>query len=408
MPYFSADQLARIESLGDNCELGFVLRRLGFEAGSLFRWARARADQVCALLEQGFADIYAFDALTPSRLSMVEEARYGINWHTEMRSHIVAGRLAFISDPATRRDIHHRELQKFRYLIEKFRHRLRSGGLLLVIKANEGIAQAELERLHAALAVQAAGASFTLLQVRAAAPGVPEPVGVVTRQPSGILTGAVSALADYNTADDLDFDGWVTVLARALALAAPARPSYEAPERRPDDGLIMLNLPDLLGPDCVAAPVEDPRGGIGRLLHGDAWCRRVEDCFRLHAPPPGQPASHLRWTDIRLSGPTRFATRIHSPITDGMPVRIDIALHDADGTLLAHRHCDVSPAAPAQLLVPLPDTATGPLQLDILAQSPAPLAPGERAVVDLSLLCLERTDLAPIACVASGSDAIAA
>ena len=192
MPDFS-----RIESLGDNCELGFVLRRLGLEAGSLFRWARSRAEQICCLLEADFDRIYEFDALTPSRLTMVEEARYGINWHTEMHAHIVDGRLAFVADLATRRDIHHRELQKFRYLIDKLHYRLTAGGLLLVIKANEGIAPATLRRLHAALAAQAAGASFTLLEVRAA--DAPEAVGTVVEQSSGLLTGYISTFAEYDT-----------------------------------------------------------------------------------------------------------------------------------------------------------------------------------------------------------------
>jgi hypothetical protein len=39
-------QALRIESLGDNCELGFVLRHLGVEAGSLFRWAAMKHEQL--------------------------------------------------------------------------------------------------------------------------------------------------------------------------------------------------------------------------------------------------------------------------------------------------------------------------------------------------------------------------
>lgn len=31
--------LSRIECLGDNCELGFVMRNLKYEKSSLFRWS---------------------------------------------------------------------------------------------------------------------------------------------------------------------------------------------------------------------------------------------------------------------------------------------------------------------------------------------------------------------------------
>ena len=402
----TAEHLARIESLGDNCELGFVLRRLGLEAGRLFRWARSRAEQVCCLIEADFERIFDLDALTPSRLTMVEDARYGIHWHTEMYAHIVEGRLAFVSELPARREIHQREVKKFRYLIEKFRHRLTAGGLLLVIKANEGIAPATMRRLHAALAAQAGGASFTLLEVRPA--GASDVVGSAVQQAPGLLTGYVSSLADYNTADQLDFAAWTSLLRHALALAAPPRPSTTARGTSPDDGLIMLNLPATRGEGCLHRPPEDSRGGLGVLLHGNGWCRRVEDCFRLHAPPSAQRAAELCWTGIILAGPSRFAARIHAPVPDSLPVRIDVTLTDAEGTFLLHRHCEVSPTTPAQLLVTLPILASRSVVVRISAQAVLAPAPGERAVVDLSLLCFERTDLNPGACITDPGAARAA
>lgn len=49
--------LVRFESLGDNCEFGFVHRRLSYEDGSLFRWARIDPWQLYAVLRSDFSGI---------------------------------------------------------------------------------------------------------------------------------------------------------------------------------------------------------------------------------------------------------------------------------------------------------------------------------------------------------------
>jgi hypothetical protein len=64
-------QALRIESLGDNCELGFVLRHLGVEAGSLFRWAAMKPEQLLMKLRADFDGMYEFANLSPLRPAMV-------------------------------------------------------------------------------------------------------------------------------------------------------------------------------------------------------------------------------------------------------------------------------------------------------------------------------------------------
>jgi hypothetical protein len=74
--------LLRLEGLGDNCELGFVLRRLGFEDGMLFRWASIRPESLLATLRGDCADLYEFGNLVPQNAKMVRDLHYGTSWHT--------------------------------------------------------------------------------------------------------------------------------------------------------------------------------------------------------------------------------------------------------------------------------------------------------------------------------------
>lgn len=70
---FTQDALSnigRLQSLGENCEFGFVQRSLGVETSSLLRWAIAKPEDVAALLEniregQTFEQLYAYESITP-------------------------------------------------------------------------------------------------------------------------------------------------------------------------------------------------------------------------------------------------------------------------------------------------------------------------------------------------------
>ena len=76
------------ESLGDNCEFAFYLRRLGIESGSLFRWALIKDySSLLALLKNNFRGLYEHDNLAPSWQDMVIDQSCQICFHTELYSH---------------------------------------------------------------------------------------------------------------------------------------------------------------------------------------------------------------------------------------------------------------------------------------------------------------------------------
>src|SRR4051812_28696253 len=95
VPSIPIGDLRRLEGLGDNCELGFVLRRLGFEDGMLFRWASVKPECLLATLRGDFQSLYEFENLVPQNPRMVWDLQYGASWHSRMHSSVDEGVLTF-------------------------------------------------------------------------------------------------------------------------------------------------------------------------------------------------------------------------------------------------------------------------------------------------------------------------
>lgn len=102
---------SRFESLGDNCELGFVLRSLGSDEGGLFKWARLEIDNLNKVLQNNLQEIFEYRNLSPLRTSMVYESTYGIGWHSRLTSEVSQGGLIYVDNEATRIKIHQLELK---------------------------------------------------------------------------------------------------------------------------------------------------------------------------------------------------------------------------------------------------------------------------------------------------------
>src|ERR1041385_7120891 len=75
--------VAKFESLGDNCEFGFVQRHHGLEPGGLLRWASSTTlDGLVQALECRFAGLYQLDDLSPYTANMVVDCKFGIAFHS--------------------------------------------------------------------------------------------------------------------------------------------------------------------------------------------------------------------------------------------------------------------------------------------------------------------------------------
>ncbi|KAA0687713.1 hypothetical protein [Azospirillum brasilense] len=378
-----ADDLLRFESLGDNCEFGFVLRRLSCEAGSLFRWASMKPDQLLTKLRANFEGMYRFENLSPLRTGMVLDSAYGIGWHSDMKSDMTGGRLAFRDDEATRRALHRRETRKIQYLQAKFTARAALGGVIFVVKSNPGIAPATIDGLYEALAALAGHDDFALLEVQAT--DDPARIGRVDWQRPGLMRGYVTRFAPYHQADDIDAAAWFAIVQGALRLF----PCHDWEQRHAalrigtPDALVQLRFPFGADQDMSKPLTGDLRAGTARLLNGNSWCRPYEGLFRLHGPDPERPGTTLRWTGVHAPGPFHLGATLRCPLRDSVPLRVAVAIAAEDGATLAEERFEVHPGRATDLVLDAP-AAKGALTVSLTVNAVRPLAEGERAVLDLS------------------------
>lgn len=123
-------------SLGDNCETGIVLRHVGVNEGSLFRFAFTSVDNINILLENNFQNLYEFQNLVPNSNNMVVDTKYGINFHTKMFSEKKDdGNWIFQQNEADRMQIHKNEYHKYIYLIDKWKTQRENDSILYIIKS---------------------------------------------------------------------------------------------------------------------------------------------------------------------------------------------------------------------------------------------------------------------------------
>ncbi len=205
--------IERFESLGDNCEFGFVQRELGTESGSLFRWAFIPdyADLV-ATIESDFNAFYQLGNLVPTWSNMVEDRACRLRFHTEIFSSRQddASPWVFNGTSDEQRDIYAREIGKMDYLVEKFKEGLATGNRIYVVKKNGNAPMKHLVPLQAAM--DRYGKS-TILTVTEALPHMPS--GTVCQIGDRLCIGYIDRFADYGQADDISLDAWKKILARA-------------------------------------------------------------------------------------------------------------------------------------------------------------------------------------------------
>jgi hypothetical protein len=391
---FPSDQLLRIESLGDNCEPGFVLRRLGCEAGSLFRWARVTPDQLLAVLRADFDGIYEFAGLTSLYVDMVRDERYGIGWHTEMRSAVAdGGRWHFIADHTERQKIYDREIRKIRYLVSKFTSHLRLGGVIFVIKCNDPIGSDTLYAILASLARIAAGAHFALLEIRTS--DDPAQIGTVTQERPDLLRGYVSRFAPYARADDIDIAAWTKILDRALQLFPCPDWSARLAKLARAETQITLGFPLDQSLDFTKPILGDLRAGAATLLNGNMWCRPVNGAFRLHGGEPGQPGTILRWIGVHTPGASQLCTTLTCPVDDSLRVDVVAAVRDEDGEDLGTWRGAVTPQEPQDISLDFTPPEQRPITIELIGHASRRLRDGERAVIDIAPLVVSPVLSAP-------------
>jgi len=109
--------LARIESLGDNCEFGFVMRNLKYEKSSLFRWSITPIDKLIDFIKDPNQSLYNANDITPFSPGMILDKQSGFSFHSKMKSERdEEGVLNYIVSKAERVEIHEKEKSKIEHL----------------------------------------------------------------------------------------------------------------------------------------------------------------------------------------------------------------------------------------------------------------------------------------------------
>ncbi len=200
--------LSRLESLGDNCELGFVLRKAKYERGGLFRWTITPVDKLIGFLENPEKDLFCWDCLVPYGPGMVLDLSSGFSFHSQMRSEKNdQGVLEYVAAEAERAKLFEIEKSKIEYLKEGFLKRLRAPvGSIYMIKANNGIDPQHIRKLSALL--DSYSSRHVLVEVSDKCDDFKEKSQNTLVDSGSHFSAKISRFAPYVAANDVCYSDW--------------------------------------------------------------------------------------------------------------------------------------------------------------------------------------------------------
>lgn len=198
--------LLRFESLGDNCEFGFVQRSLGLDPGGLLRWAISNPASLVSALQDNFREVYLWENLTPSYRDMVYDSRYGLYFHTKMYSE----NNIFIEPEDVRRKIYEDEVGKVKYLVEKLIKNISYSYTICVYEVNDHIPAVSRERIAAE--IKRLGESSLLFVEE----GNPVQVGTIDRLDNKVYRGYIDQFAPYEEAARVSIHAWEKLITSAI------------------------------------------------------------------------------------------------------------------------------------------------------------------------------------------------
>jgi hypothetical protein len=299
-----------------------------------------------------------------------------------MFSDQVGGKRAFRDSVEVRKSIHASENLKISYLIRKFKIRAAAGGVVYFIKANGGVKPWELDAIYGVLETYAKGSKFWLVHVREKEDG--ECPGDVVKVGARRLVAVVERFARYETANQFDLDVWKKILS---SVARKTRfPEWVDIRARVNEQLAALvdelNFPGKESDGkCLQRPVE--------LMNSGQWTRLMEnDVFRMHGNPRPDVPCFVRWPLVSARRPFYVTTSLNVPIPDSVPLVFSLRiLNKQKGAWCEYAfELDAYKGRSKELISE--EMPAGDYEIQGVVRSMAPLASGERAVVDVHPLRL--------------------
>lgn len=216
------------ESLGDNCEWGFVQRHYGVDEGSLLKWCRIKnINDIIAFLESDFTSFYQFENLIPISEDMVIDTSCGIEYHSEMYSEKHEDGWRYKGPVEELIPRYAKEYEKRIYLLDKFKGDLKSGKKIWIYKENKPVALEAINRLARALQRFNPANKLLHLELEPRSDEVPDLL-------PGVFVRPIKSLAPYWAVNDAIPQHWYEVcvkflLEREAASTALAKPEGATP-----------------------------------------------------------------------------------------------------------------------------------------------------------------------------------
>jgi hypothetical protein len=204
IPRNDTELVKSFESIGENCEFGFVQRSGGYESPGLFRFNFTVLEKLIAGLNRRFDDLAA-----PGQVElhwtdewMVRETMYKFSYHTfnKDRECDLERLLA-------------QQTRWLRYMAEKFIEGVEIGDRIYVRKGDPGEREPEIRSLSESLRRYGPA---TMLWVTLA--DEKHPQGTVEIIGDGLIRGWISKFSPHDHAPDIDAACWIELLRRAWAL----------------------------------------------------------------------------------------------------------------------------------------------------------------------------------------------
>jgi hypothetical protein len=275
------DLALQFESLGDNCELGLVQRRVGVEPLGLLRFAGAPVRHLISALDlrlEGIADPATVHVYQENGEHMIRLSKYDFNYHTHLKS----GE----ADPEALR---RQQVGTVGFLTRKFIADLESGEKILVFRQNEPLSANDLVDLRIALSAYGPG---LLLWVQEARPG--HPAGTVVVADDRLMIGYVTRLAARGNVPELDVRSWLAMLRNAHALR-PGGPELVPPHAVPPGKRAVRQPSEIVfGRDGNASGYT--HSGWSGAEDGYTWS--IDDRSAIDIPSPGAADSY--WLEMNV------------------------------------------------------------------------------------------------------------
>ncbi len=192
--------LMQFESLGDNCEFGFVQRHFGAEPLSLLRWTSIGIGTLIRCIEEEFGAI-GDPAHCELKVELADELilhdhRHGMRMHTFLRAaHIPIGERAAL---------HGKMCRRLSFLGNKLMQDLRNPVKTFVLKARDGVPLQEVRRLHQVMQRHAPNRLLHVVEASAE-----RPPGVVREISPMLYVGAIERFVHEGQGwGTVDVDGW--------------------------------------------------------------------------------------------------------------------------------------------------------------------------------------------------------